>query len=455
MEKVMGEKDGGRKDGEEGQVIVLAAFIIMAGLLVITSMLNGAILSHNVGSRGLQIDAGSLLEFNEVTDNQSSHAIYATYVNNLPRTVTEAKDSYRNYIDNYTKSSNVILSKRGTYIDTEVDSVTGGWQVAQNNSGMNLTSDTGKEGWRVVEDFNEVKMLTLNVTETQGVDDNLTVHVNDSGGSGVWKMKLNTEVNEIQTDNLAGTGSQDHSTTFSETDPVLIKVLNGSGSIDGSGKNLLLDEALTESYSLPLSLEIQGGDSFQGIYDIRVTEQSITSPDGVCSSTPPNPCWTADNRSTGVVINASYKQVYESVSMENSITVDTNMTKASEDVLGDDNRFLVSNVSRIGGGGACTPTVSSTINSMTADNPQGNTWDIYVDWSASACDNDLGGGTVTVTETGSNDQESKSLSPTGGSYSENTTVTFNGMQSPNTFEGEVVINDGDSNTDTDTDSVTP
>ena len=301
-----------RSSAEAAQAIIVAAFLIGIGILVLSALLNGLIFSQDLASRDSGAEERSVIEF--VQDAEEAVGIAMTGNRTTPGDAEDEFDDYmklyeEQLLQRYTSRQRAVsLGPTGSdeYLNLSDPGISGtpAWALGQRCDVDNATTDcsfvneTGDVDWQVVEqdsafDSDSPYKLEFDLARPPSGDE-FAVNASDSGTFSLplpipsegWTMKVDNSNIEFTEDGLFGSSSS-YSWSTIGTSRAHIEVMNGSI----NGKDTIGGSPVdTKSGALDGAVEqmiFEQGDVTNGTYDIRidpgVSESNINGP---CSSTP-------------------------------------------------------------------------------------------------------------------------------------------------------------------------
>lgn len=161
--------DDGR---ERGQMLLVAAFGVAVMLVVLALILNTAIYTENIATRGSDISGGKdAARYTAATERALDGAVESVNYENPPG-YTELERDLRWSVWNYSNMSGMNQAKEGVVTDLDILSVERGTRVYRDTDG-NFTSDDaggGERNWTVVSGTSGVRNVTLDVDEMKEYD---------------------------------------------------------------------------------------------------------------------------------------------------------------------------------------------------------------------------------------------------------------------------------------------
>jgi len=293
------------KSAEKAQALIVAAFIIAIGILVLSSLLNGLIFSQDLATRDDGAEERSVIEFSQ--DAEEAVGIAMTGNRTTPSNASEEFDDFvklygEDLIGRHTeRQRSVSLGPTGSDDDLNLSDIsdTRAWALGQRCDTENVTTDcdfvneTGSADWQVIKgseafDGDSPYKLEFDISRPSSGDE-FNVNATDDGTFSVpppftsdsWTMRVdNTEITFIEDGLLGGSSSYSWSSDI-DGNRAHVEVMNGT--IDGTSVD-------TKSGVLDSNIEqmlFEGGDVVNGTYDIRIDANVLDSDiAGPCNSTP-------------------------------------------------------------------------------------------------------------------------------------------------------------------------
>jgi hypothetical protein len=294
------------KGVESAQAIIVAAFLIGVGILVLSALLNGLIFSQDLASRDDGAEERSVIEFSQDAEEAVSTAM--TGNRTTPDDAEDEFDDFMNLyeeglIQRYTSRQRAVSIEPTNFTDLSTGDGTLAWAIGQRcdvddaTTNCDFVNATGDANWQVVEKSgggvfagDSPYKLEFSVSRPSS-GDVFVVNATDTGGFSVppplssdgWNMTVDNS--DIEFSEVGG-GSSSYSWSDIDGDRARIEVMNET--IDGE-KNVggTVDTQSGALDSNIVQVVFQGGDAVNGTYDIRidagVSESDINGP---CDTTP-------------------------------------------------------------------------------------------------------------------------------------------------------------------------
>lgn len=288
------------REGDRGQIILIAAFAMAVTFVTLALVVNSAIFTENLASRGetsgsdeallvrheVEIATGSAIEYAN-THNETSNATLAESLRDSVRNVSAVMT------EQHATGGKIVTVEGPTAIEngTRIRDETPGGSSFENAS----VSGATKTDWRVASDVAETRAYRMNVTGVNRTD-NFGGPVNEqfrlvlTEGTDTWRMNVTRDdsANEYK----IGVENGDGETGVCAVDDTVdyFHVDLTAGLVDGEPCPAL---SFAEGVSSPYDVDYRQGDEVTGNYSLVVNEESVSSNDNLASSSgSDDPYWT-------------------------------------------------------------------------------------------------------------------------------------------------------------------
>jgi hypothetical protein len=158
--------DVSRREGDRGQMILVAAFGIAVMLVALALILNTAIYTENLATRGSDISGGhDAIQYRDTTQRMLDETVrYVNYNNNS--SYGELQSNVRFAVWNYSNTSGRQQATDAIVTRTTVKSRTDGTRIF-NRSG-NFSDDSGNGNWTLVENENAEGVRNFSMEADRG-----------------------------------------------------------------------------------------------------------------------------------------------------------------------------------------------------------------------------------------------------------------------------------------------
>lgn len=313
-------------DDGSAQAIIVAAFMIAVGVVVVATLLNAVIFSQNLDARGVQIESDEVAEVNELVLQETEFIM--DRVHGQTNTPDEAESYYTPAMENFTEATQLMPSSASSVVRTGEWDNLAAWQFVQNNSEANLDGvDGDEEEWDVVDDSDELLALDFNISLDEGFDendDNLTrikLHtgvddrrqiyaVNESMSGLDLPFTVTEDAVVVEDDDGHVVGSYNSSNyddfSFGEDDYLEVSVLTGEGTSSINGEETEEDDSILQDQNADeiQSVSIEWGNSTKGTYEVRVDGGDPDTDEGPCAN---SPCVDTSGWITGMIHSSTYE----------------------------------------------------------------------------------------------------------------------------------------------------
>jgi hypothetical protein len=214
-----GDPEGGR---DRAQVLLVTAFALAVAFVALSVVINGAIFTQNLATRGDTAGGDDALQYRQQTEQMVGDLLeevnddYAGAGSGTTRT-----SELRTALSDLGNASSYQQSVTGRAVDYSYSGATNGTRVSQNAAG-NFRSSGGMENWTVVQGVPDTRAFDIYVDDTDDLedpDDNpFTVHLEDTSSSDSWRMVI-AEDSDINLTVTYVDGSDSFSQTCTAPDP--------------------------------------------------------------------------------------------------------------------------------------------------------------------------------------------------------------------------------------------
>ncbi len=182
---------GGGHDGDSdrGQILLVAAFALAVTFVALAVVVNSAILTGNLATRGETTGASDALTArHEVAGN----------VENVTASVNDGNtsdlvDNVDASIGNMSDQGGLQHARRGRVVTVTLDSSSPRVRARSTNNGTAaFTNASGAHNWTLVTDSDRIRAAEFNVSDAGTDNESHAFHlfVNESGGSGYWELAV-------------------------------------------------------------------------------------------------------------------------------------------------------------------------------------------------------------------------------------------------------------------------
>jgi len=179
---------------DRGQIILIAAFALGVVFIALALVINAAIFTENLASRGETTGASDALQYRqEVEDNVGTLVGFANYYNDSSQSALE--DAVSDSIANVSVQGGRQSADTGAVVSVSAISSTSSPEFGTriNQSDSSTFEGTSLSNWIVVTDVSDVRAVRINVTDISQLDGNeetaFDFVLEDSSGTE-WNMSV-------------------------------------------------------------------------------------------------------------------------------------------------------------------------------------------------------------------------------------------------------------------------
>lgn len=161
----------GGRNGERGQLLLIAAFIIAVSFVVLALVVNSAIFTENLATRDDVAGSNDVLDYRHEVEQNVGETIVAINQNNtvLDDYISSNLDTpIENNLENFQKQSGIQQASQGRVVDMEFLGWVLGEKIAQDDPRTFTNVTGGKTSWTVAENIPATRNMKLNVTQNPG-----------------------------------------------------------------------------------------------------------------------------------------------------------------------------------------------------------------------------------------------------------------------------------------------
>ena len=279
---------------ERAQILIVSAFALGVLFVALAVILNAAIFTENLASRGETTGGERVVDFRGAIERAVGAILTAENGN-----VTDGSPSYETLGDRIETGTATVRqflgrqhARAGATGDLSVHSQENGSLIRQTDSGRNFTNASGaRADWTVAGDVTRTRAFALTVNRSQlpsactRMTDCFVLAVTDSGGN-TWRVSIN-ESNGVAVSVDNGTGSIG-TCEPAQSDHVGVNIT--AGTVNGTACSAL---NFTEAPDGPYDIAYRNGDRINGTYSLTVDNTSVsTTAAHLSSSTDTDPSVT-------------------------------------------------------------------------------------------------------------------------------------------------------------------
>jgi hypothetical protein len=252
----VGESDG--SEGDRGQIILVTAFALAVAFVALSVVINGAIFTQNLATRGDTAGGGDALQQRQQAEQMAGDLVGHVNANYSGSADNDTRTSeFRGALGDLSNASSFQQSISGRAVDYIYVGANNGTRIT-NASGA-FESDSGSEDWVVAESVNGTRQFDMEVDASllnTTVGDAFTVSI--TNGSASWKMAVYNSSSNVEIETTDGNGN---TATCSADSSAAINVT--AGLLDGQPCAALeVGENVTGNYDIIYNNSDQVGGSY-------------------------------------------------------------------------------------------------------------------------------------------------------------------------------------------------
>lgn len=250
-------------DDERGQLILLAAFVLAISFVILALVVNSAIFTENLATRGDVPGSQDALEYRDEVEKS---------VGSVLMTVNQDNDEeWRDEnIETIAIRGGFDQSALGRVVSISKAREDGGIKFAQDNANRNFTNKSfSQEDWTLATDVDKTRNVQFEITDPAAGTGPFRFVLNQSDEDTRWIMEISENGGEVEV--TVDPPAQDERTcTDSYTDSFTIDVT--AGTVDGvpcpalsrtsEGQRMWLGTGIDGDYDI----EFENGDAVEGTY---------------------------------------------------------------------------------------------------------------------------------------------------------------------------------------------
>lgn len=266
-------------DGDRGQLILIAAFILAVSFVVLALVVNSAIFTENLATREDMPGSHDALDHRYEVEQSVGELVMAINGNNSDGSTIGDID------DNIGTQGGSQQASLGRVVSISHDSQEDGLKIAQDNFERNFTNIDGNESWTVAEGVSQTRNfgIDLNLTDEDILDDitsdPFTVIVNDTDADDQWNLSIGG-------DNILNDGVEiEVETIHGETATCTGEVEDNNATVDITGATVagepchalskLQDDGTEMWFGANIDeydIEFENADNIEGTYSFIISD---------------------------------------------------------------------------------------------------------------------------------------------------------------------------------------
>jgi hypothetical protein len=272
------ERPNERTSAERGQLILVGAVVLAISFVGIAIIVNSAIFTENVATRGDVPGSERALDHRYETVQNIESLVETVNPNHTADPATAVQTA----LAALARDEGLVQASSGGIVDIQFNDTTSGIRIAQDAGTRNFTDTNANLDWTVVDGVERVRGVQINVTDPgalsgsdaytfqlNGSSDNLwSVSVADAG-SGDVNVEVDTPSDQALCTRTVGTDPFEinlaQGTIAGEPCPALDRLSDGTEMWLGSGINT------------PLAIEFENAGSIEGNYSMVIDDGGAPS----------------------------------------------------------------------------------------------------------------------------------------------------------------------------------
>jgi|GEM_PF-1955699 len=269
----MADLIGTDSDRSRGQLLLVTGFALAVIIVALVLLLNTAIYSQNLATRGTDVGADEALSYRNTVESNLWPAVETTAhndVENSSRSNVEANVTER--IDRLAATASRPHRSRGASADVEIVGFTDGTRLRQTDADRSLTDTSDTANWTMVSATDDVRRFELNTTgglETTDDPRNESFRIDVTGSGGDrWSVYVyeNQSASEPRIAVRNATDPDpDDVCRDATTGPPRLNLM--AGTVNGVDCDAL---SFAENVSPPYEIDVGYGNRTEGTYDAIV-----------------------------------------------------------------------------------------------------------------------------------------------------------------------------------------
>lgn len=261
-----------------GQLLIVTAFALGVLFVALALILNSAIFTENLASRGETTGGDQAVEFRDTLKRGVGNILTAENEN-----ITDSSTSYstlRTRVGNGTTAmSNSLIeqnAREGATSDVDIVDQTNGSLILQSDPTRNYSDNSGNSNWTVAQNVDQTRAFNLNVSQSELTDNSSCTRLSDcfvlnvTDGSADWRVSINDDSGvTVEVETPAGdTGT----CSAGSGDYTVIDIT--AGTVNGTSCPALdFSDAPQSGYDI----KYQNSDEIGGTYSIIVDDTTLPS----------------------------------------------------------------------------------------------------------------------------------------------------------------------------------
>lgn len=259
---------------ERAQLIIITGLLIAVALIALTLLLNTAIYTQNLASRGSDVGGETAIEFRQ-SSVEFGEELLITENNKEYESKDNLVENISDGIESFATSSTRRYAEVGTAIRISNISFNNGTRVRQTDTARNFTNASFNPDWELTSDAENIREFSLKIQTVQSVSESDAFNVTIVGQSSQWSLLIHDDGGpedatiKVVNDSL---GSPEEICDSGITTPFTINIT--AATVNGEPCS---DLAFTDSVNPPYSVKFTNGGNSRGTYNLSING-SISDP---------------------------------------------------------------------------------------------------------------------------------------------------------------------------------
>jgi hypothetical protein len=249
------------------QILLVTAFALAVAFVALSVVINGAIFTQNLATRGDTAGGGDALQQRQQAEQMVGDLL--EHVNANYSSTSTSTQEFKDAVSDLSNASSYQQSVAGRAVDYAYQSSTDGTRVYRSSAG-NFTNNTADPDWIVAEDVGGTRQFDITVTDTTALS-SLTgsLEINVTNGSDTWQLQVYDGATGDLTVRTTDPDGNTETCSASGT-PVTINVTDGR--LDGRPcAALQFGEGVAGTYDI----RFNNSDNVEGRYSLLVDQASV------------------------------------------------------------------------------------------------------------------------------------------------------------------------------------
>ena len=192
-------------DRDRGQIILVTAFALAVAFVALSVVINGAIFTQNLATRGDTAGGGDALQQRQQAEQMVGDLL--EHANANYSSTSTSTQEFRDAVSDLSNASSYQQSASGRAVDYTYVGSSNGTRIT--NASGTFENATGSDDWVVAENVPDTRQFDIDVTDASLLDgllsDPFTVTVTNSSAS--WKMRIYNDGGDVEVKTTDGNGN--------------------------------------------------------------------------------------------------------------------------------------------------------------------------------------------------------------------------------------------------------